>query len=143
MRLDDGRVVPAFVGQALRGEDFTVFGDGTQTRSFCYVDDLVRGILLLAESGYPDPVNIGNPTEFTMLEFLDAVRKACGGTGGKVVFQPLPQGDPKQRRPDIGRAKQVLGWEPQVGLEQGLVRTVQWFRTRVLEPQPEIRPGRP
>jgi dTDP-glucose 4,6-dehydratase len=130
MRLDDGRVVPAFVGQALRGEDFTVFGDGRQTRSFCYVEDLVRGILLLAESGYPDPVNLGNPAEFSMLEFAEVVRKVAGG-GGKTVFKPLPKGDPKQRRPDITRAREVLGWEPEIGLEEGLARTVEWFKTRV------------
>jgi len=130
MRLDDGRVVPAFVGQALKGEDFTVFGDGRQTRSFCYVEDLVRGILLLAESDYPDPVNIGNPSEFTMLEFVEAVRRIAGG-GGKVVFSPLPKGDPKQRKPDIRRAKEVLGWEPAIPLEEGLRRTVEWFKSRI------------
>lgn len=130
MRLDDGRVVPAFVGQALRGEDFTVFGDGKQTRSFCFVEDLVRGILLLAESGVPDPVNIGNPVEFTMLEFVEAVRRVAGG-GKKIMFQPLPKGDPKQRKPDITRARELLGWEPKVPLEEGLRRTVEWFRTQV------------
>ncbi|MBI5546698.1 MAG: SDR family oxidoreductase [Deltaproteobacteria bacterium] len=130
MRLDDGRVVPAFIGQALRGEDYTVFGDGTQTRSFCYVDDLVRGILLLAESDYPDPVNLGNPGEFTMLEFLEIVRRLTGG-GGKLTFSPLPKDDPKQRKPDIRRAKAVLGWEPEVHLEEGLKRTIVWFRTQV------------
>src|SRR5690606_35927095 len=124
MRLDDGRVVPAFVGQALRGEDFTIFGDGTQTRSFCYVDDLIRGILLLAESDYPDPVNIGNPAEFTMLEFAEAVRRAVGG-GGKLTFKPLPKGDPRQRRPDISRAKEVLGWQPEIGIDEGLRRTIE------------------
>ncbi len=127
MRLDDGRVVPAFIGQALRGEDFTIFGDGKQTRSFCYVDDLVRGILLLAESDYPDPVNLGNPGEFTMLELAEIVRRLVGG-GGKLVFEPFPQDDPKQRRPDIARAKAVLGWEPQVPLEEGLRRTIEFFR---------------
>jgi len=130
MRLDDGRVVPAFVGQALKGEDFTVFGDGRQTRSFCYVEDLVRGILLLAESDYPDPVNIGNPSEFTMLEFVEAVRRIAGG-GGKGVFSPLPKGDPKQRKPDIRRAKEVLGWEPAIPREEGLRRTVEWFKSRI------------
>jgi dTDP-glucose 4,6-dehydratase len=130
MRLDDGRVVPAFIGQALRGEDFTVFGDGKQTRSFCYVDDLVRGLLLLAESNFPDPVNIGNPSEFTMLEFVETVRRIAGG-GGKVTFSPLPKGDPKLRRPDISRAKKVLGWEPKVPLEEGLKRTVEFFRGRL------------
>jgi dTDP-glucose 4,6-dehydratase len=130
MRLNDGRVVPAFIAQALRGEDFTVFGDGLQTRSFCYVDDLVAGILLLAESDYPLPVNIGNPIERTMLEFAEEVRRAAGGAG-KVVHYPLPQGDPRQRCPDISRAKAVLGWEPKVALEDGLKQTIAWFRTRV------------
>jgi dTDP-glucose 4,6-dehydratase len=130
MRLDDGRVVPAFVGQALRGEDFTVFGDGSQSRSFCYVDDLVRGILALAESEYAEPVNLGNPGEFTMLEFAEAVRRACGG-GGKIRFLPLPKDDPKQRQPDIARARKVLGWEPTVPLDEGLRRTIQWFRTQI------------
>ncbi len=132
MKLDDGRVVPAFVGQALRNEDFTVFGDGTQTRSFCYVDDLINGILLLAESDYPDPVNLGNPCEFTMLEFVKLVRRIAGG-GGQVAFQPLPKGDPKQRKPDISRAKAVLGWEPKIDIEQGLERTIAWFKTKVRE----------
>ena len=130
MRLDDGRVVPAFIGQALRGEDFTVFGDGQQTRSFCYVDDLVRGILLLAESGYPDPVNLGNPGEFTMLEFVEIVRRLVGG-GGQLSFRPFPQDDPKQRKPDIRRAKEVLGWEPQIQLEEGIRRTIAFFRAQV------------
>lgn len=129
MRLDDGRVVPAFVGQALRNEDFTVFGDGSQTRSFCYVDDLVRGILLLAESDYPHPVNLGNPGELTMLELAEIVRRVAGG-GGKITFAPLPKGDPKQRKPDIRRAKAVLGWEPRVNVEEGLARTVEWFRAQ-------------
>ncbi len=130
MRLDDGRVVPAFVGQALRGEDFTVFGDGKQTRSFCYVDDLVRGILLLAESDVGEPVNIGNPSEFTMIEFAELVKRVTGSKG-KIVFEPLPKDDPKQRRPDITRAKQLLGWQPQVALEQGLERTIAYFKTKV------------
>jgi len=123
MRLNDGRVVPAFVGQALRGEDFTIFGDGTQTRSFCYVRDLVDGLVRLALSDTPEPVNIGNPREMTMLEFAEAVRAAAGG-GGRIVHQPLPKDDPKQRRPDITRARQVLGWEPRVPLEEGLRETI-------------------
>ena len=131
MRLNDGRVVPAFVGQALRGEDFTLFGDGTQTRSFCFVKDLVDGIVRLAASNEQDPVNIGNPREMTMIEFAEAVRQAAGG-GGKLTFRPLPQGDPKQRKPDITRAKELLGWEPKVTLEDGLRETIAYFRTVAL-----------
>jgi dTDP-glucose 4,6-dehydratase len=127
MRLDDGRVVPAFIAQALRGEDFTVFGDGTQTRSFCYVSDLIDGIVRLAISDVTEPVNIGNPREMTILEFAEAVRAATGG-GGDIQFKPLPQGDPKQRCPDITRARTLLGWEPRVPLEQGLRETITWFR---------------
>ncbi|HEX5747368.1 MAG TPA: UDP-glucuronic acid decarboxylase family protein [Archangium sp.] len=128
MRLNDGRVVPAFVGQALRGEDFTVFGEGTQTRSFCYVRDLVDGLVRLALSDVIEPVNIGNPREMTMLEFAEAVRAAAGG-GGNIVHKPLPKDDPKQRRPDITRARQLLGWEPRVPLEEGLRETIGWFRS--------------
>jgi dTDP-glucose 4,6-dehydratase len=128
MRLNDGRVVPAFVGQALRGEDFTVFGDGTQTRSFCYVRDLVDGLVRLALSDVTDPVNIGNPREMTMLEFAEAVRAAAGG-GGRIIHKPLPKDDPKQRKPDITRARQLLGWEPRVPLEEGLRETIAWFRS--------------
>jgi dTDP-glucose 4,6-dehydratase len=127
MRLDDGRVVPAFVGQALRGEDFSVFGDGKQTRSFCFVSDLVDGLVCLALSDVSDPVNLGNPVELTMLQFAEAVKAAAGG-GGKVAFHPLPKGDPKQRRPDITRAKTLLGWEPKVPLEDGLRQTIAYFR---------------
>jgi len=128
MRLDDGRVVPAFIGQVLRGEDFTIFGEGKQTRSFCYVRDLVDGLLLLAQSDVTDPVNLGNPREMTILEFAEAVRKVAGA-GGKFLYQPLPQDDPKQRRPDITRAREKLGWEPKVPLEEGLVETLAYFRT--------------
>jgi dTDP-glucose 4,6-dehydratase len=127
MRLDDGRVVPAFVAQALKGQDFTIFGDGKQTRSFCYVDDEVDGIVRLMLSDVTDPVNIGNPHEMTMLEFAEAVRRAAGG-GGKIAFKPLPKDDPKQRKPDIARAKQLLGWEPKVSLEQGLKKTIAYFK---------------
>ncbi len=127
MRLDDGRVVPAFVGQALRGEDFTVFGDGSQTRSFCYVSDLIDGIVRLALSDVAGPVNLGNPRELTILQFAEAVRQANGG-GGKLLFQPLPKDDPKQRRPDISRARTLLGWEPRITLEEGLLHTLAWFR---------------
>ncbi|ADO71813.1 UDP-glucuronic acid decarboxylase family protein [Stigmatella aurantiaca] len=127
MRLKDGRVVPAFVGQALRGEDFTVFGDGTQTRSFCYVKDLVDGLVRLALSEVTEPVNIGNPREMTILQFAEAVRAAAGG-GGRILYQPLPQNDPKQRQPDITRARTLLGWEPKVSLEEGLRETISYFR---------------
>ncbi|WNG36565.1 SDR family oxidoreductase [Archangium minus] len=128
MRLNDGRVVPAFVGQALRGEDFTVFGDGKQTRSFCFARDLIDGLVRLALSDVTEPVNIGNPREMTMLEFAEAVRAAAGG-GGKIVHKPLPKDDPKQRQPDISRARELLGWEPRVPLEEGLRETIEWFRS--------------
>ena len=128
MRLDDGRVVPAFVTQALRGEDFTVFGDGSQTRSFCYVDDLVSGLLLLLEKGDQMPVNLGNPVEMTLVEFAEAVRAVVGKGGAVRSVRPLPENDPKQRRPDITRAKTLLGWQPRVGLAEGLGPTVAYFR---------------
>lgn len=127
MRLNDGRVVPAFVSQALRGADFTVFGDGKQTRSFCFQSDLIEGFLRLVLSDVTEPVNIGNPRELTMLEFAEAVRGAAGG-GGKIVFEPLPKDDPRQRRPDITRARELLGWEPKVSLEQGLAETIAYFK---------------
>jgi len=128
MRVDDGRVVPAFVAQAIRGEDFTLFGDGLQTRSFCYVDDMVEGLLALWQRGDGAPVNLGNPHEFTLLELAEVVRRVAGG-GGKVrSVRPLPENDPRQRRPDISRARSLLGWEPRVPLERGLQPTVEWFR---------------
>ncbi|MFN8355646.1 MAG: UDP-glucuronic acid decarboxylase family protein [Spirosomataceae bacterium] len=127
MRLNDGRVLPAFIGQALRGEDLTVFGDGSQTRSFCYVDDLVEGIFRLLMSDYAYPVNIGNPAEITIGEFAEEIIKLTGTTQ-KVVYKPLPQDDPKQRRPDITRAKEILGWEPQVARAEGLRRTYEYFK---------------
>ena len=128
MRLDDGRVVPAFVTQALRDEDFTVFGDGSQTRSFCYVDDLVSGLIALVEKGDHRPVNLGNPVEMTLVQFAEAIRRVVG-KGGKVKsVRPLPENDPKQRRPDITRARTLLGWEPRVPLEEGLRPTVEYFR---------------
>jgi len=130
MRLNDGRVVPAFVGQALRGEDFTIFGDGLQTRSFCFVDDMVEGIVRLGASDVTEPVNIGNPDERTMIEFAEAVR-AAAGRGGKSVFLPLPEGDPRQRKPDITRARTLLGWEPTISLVDGLKKTVDYFRTQL------------
>lgn len=127
MRLNDGRVVPAFVGQALKGEDFTVFGDGSQTRSFCYVKDLVDGLVRLMLSDETSPVNIGNPREMTIRQFAEAVRAAAGG-GGKIIEKPLPKDDPKQRQPDITRARTLLGWEPKVRLEEGLKETIAYFR---------------
>jgi dTDP-glucose 4,6-dehydratase len=131
MRLNDGRVLPAFMSQALRGEPLTVFGDGTQTRSFCYVDDLVEGIVRLLRSDEKEPVNLGNPREMTILQFAEAV-KAAVGSKAELTFKPLPQDDPKQRRPDISKAKRVLGgWEPKVTLEEGLQRTVAYFRRKV------------
>jgi dTDP-glucose 4,6-dehydratase len=128
MRADDGRVVPAFVIQALRGEDFTVFGDGTQTRSFCYVDDLVSGLLALFEKGDSGPVNLGNPHEMTLIQFAEAVRRAAGKGGRVRSVRPLPENDPKQRQPDITRAKKLLGWEPKVSLDEGLKPTIAYFR---------------
>lgn len=130
MRLEDGRVVPAFVGQALRGEDFTVFGDGSQTRCFCYVSDLVDGLVRLAQSNVREPVNLGNPREMTILQFLDATRAEMKSQG-KVIFQPLPQDDPRRRQPDIRRAQSLLGWSPKVALEDGLRETVAYFRSVV------------
>ena len=130
MRLRDGRVVPAFVGQALQGEPLTVFGHGSQTRSFCYVSDLIDGIYRLSQSDYHEPVNIGNPTEFTILEFARLILKLTGSKS-EIVFKPLPVDDPKQRRPDITRAKTILGWEPKVNLEIGLQKTIEYFRDKV------------
>jgi dTDP-glucose 4,6-dehydratase len=138
MRLEDGRLVPTFVGQALRGEDFTVFGDGTQTRSFCYVRDLVDGLVRLALSDVTEPVNLGNPREMTILEFAEAVRNVHGGDG-RIIFKPLPGDDPRQRRPDITRARTLLGWEPEVSLEEGLVETLAYFR-KVMTPRAQHAP---
>lgn len=134
MRLNDGRVLPAFIGQALRGEDLTVFGDGSQTRSFCYVDDLVEGIYRLLLSDYVNPVNIGNPAEITIKQFGEEILKLTGSSV-KMIFKPLPQDDPKQRQPDITRARQILGWEPKVTREEGLKRTYDYFKNL---PQEEL-----
>jgi len=128
MRLNDGRALPAFIGQALRGEDLTVFGDGSQTRSFCYVDDLVEGIYRLLLSDYHQPVNIGNPSEITLKQFAEEVISLTG-TKQKIVYKPLPVDDPKQRRPDITKAKQILGWEPRVDRKDGLKITYDYFRS--------------
>ena len=126
MRLNDGRVLPAFVGQALRGENLTVFGDGSQTRSFCYVADLVEGITRLLLSDYHEPVNIGNPSEITILQFAQEIIKLTS-TDQKIIFKPLPKDDPKQRQPDITRAKAILGWEPRVSRQEGLRITYDYF----------------
>lgn len=127
MRLNDGRVLPAFIGQALRGEDLTIFGDGSQTRSFCYVADLVEGIYRLLLSDYASPVNIGNPSEITIKDFAEEIIKLTG-TEQKVVFKDLPKDDPKQRQPDITKAKEILGWEPKVDRAEGLKLTYEYFR---------------
>ncbi len=127
MRLNDGRVLPAFMGQALRGEDLTVFGDGSQTRSFCFVDDLVEGIYRLLLSDCPDPVNIGNPNEITIGQFAEEIIKLTG-TDQKVIYKPLPTDDPKQRQPNIDKARAVLGWEPRVDRSEGLRITWDYFK---------------
>jgi dTDP-glucose 4,6-dehydratase len=130
MRLDDGRALPAFMSQALRGEDLTVFGDGSQTRSFCYVDDLIEGIYRLLLSDYVFPVNVGNPEEITLLQFANEIIKLTA-TEQKIVYRPLPKDDPKQRKPDITRAKEILGWEPKVSREEGLKITYAYFKERI------------
>jgi dTDP-glucose 4,6-dehydratase len=132
MRLNDGRALPAFIGQALRGEDLTVFGDGSQTRSFCYVDDLVEGIYRLLLSDYHLPVNIGNPSEISLKDFAEEVLKLTGNKV-KIVFKPLPADDPKQRKPDITKAKTILGWEPKVKRAEGLSKTYEYFKALPLE----------
>jgi len=128
MRLNDGRVLPAFIGQALRGEDLTVFGDGSQTRSFCYVDDLVEGIFRLLHSDYPYPVNIGNPDEITIMDFAKEII-ALTGTDQKIACKELPVNDPKQRQPDITKARELLKWEPKVSRSEGLKITYEYFKS--------------
>lgn len=128
MRLNDGRVLPAFIGQALRGEDLTIFGDGSQTRSFCYVDDLIEGIYLLLLSDYSNPVNIGNPSEITIKDFAEEIIKLTG-TDKKIIFKSLPVDDPKQRQPDISKARDLLGWEPKVNRADGLKITYEYFKS--------------
>jgi len=134
MRLHDGRAVPAFMSQALRGEDVTIFGSGQQTRSFCYVSDLVDGIIRLMESDVNDPVNIGNPHEMTIEEIALAIIRLTG-SGSKLVYRPLPEDDPKVRQPDITRARTLLKWEPKVGLEEGLTKTLEYFRGQIETPR--------
>ena len=128
MRLNDGRALPAFIGQALRGEDLTVFGDGSQTRSFCYIDDLVDGIYRLLMSDYSMPVNIGNPNEISLKDFAEEVLKLTGSSV-KIIYKPLPVDDPKQRRPDITKAKEILGWSPTIDRAEGLKRTYDYFKS--------------
>lgn len=129
MAINDGRVVSNFIVQALRGEDITVYGDGSQTRSFCYVDDLISGLIKMMDTddGVTGPVNIGNPTEFTIMELAEAIIR-LSGSRSKIIFNPLPPDDPTQRKPDISLAGQMLGWQPQVGLEEGLKKTIDYFR---------------
>ncbi|HTH57941.1 MAG TPA: UDP-glucuronic acid decarboxylase family protein [Cyclobacteriaceae bacterium] len=128
MRLNDGRVLPTFIGQALRGEDLTIYGDGNQTRSFCYVSDLVEGIFRLLMSDYSMPMNLGNPEEITIMDFAQEILKLTG-TKQKIVFEPLPQGDPKQRKPDISKAHKILDWEPKVSRNKGLRLTLSYFES--------------
>jgi len=130
MRLNDGRVVPAFLPQSLKGEDLTVFGDGSQTRSFCYVSDLIDGIYRLLFSSECEPVNIGNPREMTILDFARTINEIAGGNG-KIIFKPLPQDDPKVRQPDISKAKRLLGWSPRVSLDEGIRQTMAYFKKKL------------
>jgi dTDP-glucose 4,6-dehydratase len=130
MRLHDGRAVPAFMSQALTGEDVTIFGNGQQTRSFCYVSDLVDGIIRLMDSDLNEPVNIGNPHEMTIEEIARTIIRLTGSKS-RLVYKPLPEDDPKVRQPDITRARTLLGWEPKVSLEEGLTRTLEYFRNKV------------
>jgi len=130
MRINDGRAVPTFIAQALRNEDVTIFGRGDQTRSFCYITDLVDGILRLAASDTNDPVNVGNPHEMSIEEIARTIIRMTGSKS-QLVFKPLPTDDPKVRRPDITRARTILGWEPKVPLEQGLTSTIEYFRSKV------------
>jgi dTDP-glucose 4,6-dehydratase len=130
MRLDDGRALPNFMVQALKGEDITIYGDGSQTRSFCYVDDLVDGIRKLLDSDEAEPVNLGNPEEISVLDFAKEILRLTGSKS-RVVFCPLPQNDPKVRQPDITKAKKVLGWEPKVSRQEGLRKTVEYFRKKL------------
>lgn len=130
MRLKDGRVVPAFIGQALNGEPLTVFGDGSQTRSFCFVSDLIDGIYRLSQSDFAEPVNIGNPAEMTIKQFAETILKHTHSSS-EIIYKPLPEDDPKQRQPDITRAKEILGWEPKILLDDGIRQTIEYFKTKV------------
>ena len=139
MRVDDGRAIPAFISQALRGEPITAFGDGSQTRSFGYIDDLVEGILRLIQADYHDPVNIGNPGEYTIRQLAERII-GLTKSSSRIVFRPLPQDDPKQRCPDITKARELLKWQPQVSLEEGLRRTIPWFQSVIGLAEPATKP---
>ncbi len=130
MRLRDGRVIPNFITQCLKGDEITVFGSGKQTRSFCYIDDLIEGIFKLSQTEYYYPINLGNPAENTILELADIIKKLTGSSS-KIVFQPLPEDDPKVRMPDISLAKKILKWEPKINLEDGLKKTIEWFKQNI------------
>ena len=130
MRINDGRAVPNFLLQALQNEPITVFGDGSQTRSLCYVDDLIEGVVRLLDTDFSDPVNLGTDEEITMLQLANGIRRLCGSTS-EIVYKPLPEDDPKQRRPDLTRARRIIGWEPRTSLEAGLVKTIAYFRERL------------
>jgi dTDP-glucose 4,6-dehydratase len=134
MRLDDGRALPNFMVQALKGADITVYGDGSQTRSFCYVEDLIDGIKKLLDSDEAEPVNLGNPEEISILDFAKEIVRLTGSKS-RIVFNPLPQNDPKVRQPDITKAKKILGWEPKVSREEGLRRTLQYFKGKITTSQ--------
>jgi dTDP-glucose 4,6-dehydratase len=127
--MDDGRAAPNFIGQALRGDPLTVYGDGSQTRSLCYVDDLIEGIVRLLDIDHAEPVNLGNPAEVSVLELAQLIRNLCG-SASEIVFRPLPEDDPRIRRPDVTAARQLLGWEARTPLEPGLKRTIAWFSKR-------------
>ena len=130
MRINDGRAVPNFLLQALKNEPITVYGDGSQTRSLCYVDDLIEGVVRLLDVDFTDPINLGTADEISMLQLATRIRDLCGSSS-ELVYKPLPEDDPKQRRPDLTRARRVLGWEPRTSLEAGLVRTIAYFRDRL------------
>ena len=130
MRLDDGRALPTFLSQALRGEDLTVFGDGSQTRSFCYVDDLINGIYKLLLSDYHFPVNVGNPEEITLKQFAEEIIRLAGSSS-KLIYKDLPKDDPKQRKPDISKAKTILDWEPKYSRAEGLKPTLEYFKSKI------------
>jgi len=141
MRLDDGRVVPNFILQALKGEDLTVYGDGSQTRSFCYVEDLVEGIVRLLFSQENEPVNLGNPGEYSVLEFAREILELTG-TKSKIIYKPLPEDDPRVRQPDISKARRILGWTPRVELREGIKRTIPYFKKKLSEEKTgQFRPG--